>query len=154
MDRETKELILSDAIDRAYREVEAATGAEMDTPEFRTLLENLTEMEWLLEKATGSCYVTPETPIQPAEPTDDPEPETPEPEKPAEPAPEPPPSPSPENAMSKEELREQVAALANKYPSLDAFALMQQMGYSKLSDIPAGRRAEYLALVKAAVEVA
>ncbi len=56
--------------------------------------------------------------------------------------------------MSKEELREQVATLANKYPSLDAFSLMQKMGYTKLSDIPAERRAEYLALVKAAVEVA
>lgn len=147
MDRETKAAILSDAIERAYVELDTVKGAEMDTPEFRTLLKNLTDMEWLLEKATGSCYVPPETPIQPAEPTVEPAPETPKPEPETT-------TSTTENAMSKEELREQVAALANKYPALDAFALMQEMGYSKLSDIPAERRAEYLEKVKAAVEVA
>ena len=94
MTRETKAAILSDAIERAYFELDTVKGPEMDTPEFRTLLKNLTDMEWLLEKATGSCYAPPETPIQPAEPTVEPEPE-----KPTEPAPETPkpePEPAPE----------------------------------------------------------
>ena len=149
MTREDKAAILEFAIERAYREVAAATGAEMDTAEFRTLLQSLNEMEWMLaQQVTSLCDAPPETPIQPVEP-EAPAPETPE----LAPTPAPPPSPS-SDSMSKEELREQVAALANKHPSLDAFALMQEMGYAKLSDIPAERRAEYLALVKAAVEVA
>jgi hypothetical protein len=151
MDQQTKDAILSDAIERAYREVEAATGAEMDTPEFGTLLRNLGDMEWMLNR----YHLEPDVP-----PMQRSEPDAPKSEKLAEPEPE---TPKPEsetttstteNAMSKEELREQVAALANKYPSLDAFSLMQEMGFSKLSDIPAGRRAEYLEKVKAAVEVA
>ena len=69
MTRETKAAILYDAIERAYVELDTVKGAEMRTPEFRTLLKNLTDMEWLLEKATGSCYVHLETPMQPTEPT-------------------------------------------------------------------------------------
>lgn len=68
MTREEKARILDSAIERAYTEVDTANGADMATAEFRTLLKNLTDMEWLLEKATGSCYVPPETPMQQAEP--------------------------------------------------------------------------------------
>lgn len=148
MTKEQKAAILEDAIDRAYIEVDRIKGVDMDTQEFRTLLKNLTDMEWLLEKATGSCYVTPESDV----PTDTPKAPEPAPEPIETEAPAPVPAPVPEqNCMSKEDLRDRLSTYSNKYDSLDIAQIMAGMGYSKLSEIPCGRYDELLRKVKAEI---
>ena len=144
MTKEQKAAILDAAIDRAYNEVDQIKGVDMDTQEFRTLLKNLTDMEWLLEKATGRCYVAPEGDVPAGIP------------KAPEPAPEPieneAPTPAPEqNCMSKEDLRDRLSTYSNKYDSLDIAQIMADMGYSKLSEIPCERYAELLDKVKAEI---
>ena len=90
MTREEKIKILDYAIERAYREVDAATGAEMDTVEFHTLLDSLSEMEWMLERfQTGNEHETivVERPADPAPVAVDPvTPEPPAPTQTADPA--------------------------------------------------------------------
>lgn len=50
MTKEQKLTILDDALTRAFEELEAATRAEMDTPQLKTLLENISAMEWAADK--------------------------------------------------------------------------------------------------------
>lgn len=54
--------------------------------------------------------------------------------------------------MSKEEVRDKLSTYSNKYDHLDVAAIMSEMGYSKLSDIPAARYAELLEKVEAAIK--
>ena len=145
MTREEKAKILDYAIERAYREVEAATGAEMDTMEFHTLLTNINEMERLLERATVSCYVQPETPMQQSEPTIG-DTEKPEPEKPAEPEPEKPTGDdSPQYKM--EEVRAALAKARGK--GVNVSEIIASFGVSSFPQIA---KEQYPAVMRALEE--
>ena len=74
MTREEKIQILQDAVDRAYETVANTSKGEMHTTEFKTLLENIGQLNWLL------CAFEPEIRL------DNPVPE-PEPVKPVDPEP-------------------------------------------------------------------
>jgi hypothetical protein len=64
MTKEQKLTILDDALVRAYEELEAATRAEMDTPQIKTLLENISAMEWAADKFRYP-YGVPVPPVPP-----------------------------------------------------------------------------------------
>ena len=87
-----------------------------------------------------------------AEATDpDPAP-APEPEPAPEPAPVPAPASEPDGeTMTKEEVRAKLAALATN-PKVNVAAIMAEMGYAKLSDVPAARYRELLDKANAAKE--
>lgn len=61
-----------------------------------------------------------------------------------------PPAPEPEPELSYEEVRSRLARLVSA-KSVDIPAIMQRMGYTKLSDIPAARYGELLAAAEGAV---
>lgn len=69
-----------------------------------------------------------------------------------EPAPKAEPATTPATTMTKDEVKAKLLALSGKYDALDIAAVMEGMGYSKLSDIPAGRYAELLANAETAVK--
>lgn len=56
-----------------------------------------------------------------------------------------------EPGLTKEIVRERLATLSNQHANLDVAAIMAEMGFSKLSDIPAARYLELLQLVEKAV---
>lgn len=63
------------------------------------------------------------------------------------------PAPAPSKAtMSKEEIRDKLSTYSNKYDFLDVAAIMSEMGYSKLSDIPAERYGELIEHVEAHIK--
>ena len=66
MTKEQKLTILDDALLRAYEELEAATRDEMDTPQIKTLLENISAMEWAADKFRYPYGI----PVVPEEPTE------------------------------------------------------------------------------------
>lgn len=142
MDNEAKIKVLENVLDAAYGGLEAG-----DPGGLKDMVEAINGMEFLVNTLRAGNMEFMPTAECLAEQS--------EPEKPkaAAPAPEPceEPDPEPEECMSKEDLRALVSALSNKYPNLNAFAVMQSMGYSRLSDIPAGKRAEYRRRIEAAV---
>lgn len=71
MTKEQKLTILDDALVRAYEELEAATRAEMDTPQIKTLLENISAMEWAADKLRYP-YGIPVPPVPVEEEPDEP----------------------------------------------------------------------------------
>ena len=60
--------------------------------------------------------------------------------------------PEPGPALTKEEVKAKLLTLSNKYDALDLSAVMGEMGYSKLSDIPAIRYGELLTRAEDAVK--
>ena len=56
------------------------------------------------------------------------------------------------STLTKEEVRDKLSTYSNKYDHLDVAAIMSEMGYSKLSDIPATKYSELLEKVEAAVK--
>ena len=105
----------------------------MSLKETETLLENIGTMEWMVERFQlkdefEACPVVerPETPA---------------------------PAPAPAKAtISKEEVRDKLSTYSNKYDSLDVAAIMSEMGYGKLSDIPADRYGELIERVEAHIK--
>lgn len=67
-------------------------------------------------------------------------------------APAPAPSGDDKNIPSKESVRERLAFLSNQHTNLDVAALMAEMGYSKLSDIPKEKYNALLERAEAAVK--
>lgn len=146
MTREEQIRILSAAKDRALKQVEETEGCEMGTEEFGRLLYTVQQLDWM---ANPHCdFPVPESGHDAPEEADKPEPVKPEPVKP-EPAPE---VVQTASTMSKEEVRDKLSTYSNKYDHLDVAAIMSEMGYSKLSDIPAARYAELLEKVEAAIK--
>ena len=141
MTREERRQIMNDAVDRAYDEVARATSGEMDTPEFRTLIKNIMDMEWLARPDFRDDGITPTKPDAPVEQVTE------------EPAADPfAPAPvEPTAAISKDELRDKLSTYSNKHDSLDVAAIMNGMGYSKLSDVPTSQYAALLEKVEAAI---
>lgn len=130
MTRDERRQIMSRAVDLAYLEIENATGAQMGSPEFRSLIKNIMDMEWLARPDAEQFETAEAIPAV-------------EPEAPA--------TAEPENGISKSELRDKLATYSNNHDELDVAAIMQEMGYSRLSDVPAAKYADLLAKVEAAV---
>lgn len=63
MTKEEKRQIMLDALDRAYVEVKNTSGAEMDSEQFRILIKNIGDMEWLARASSREDEVAPGLPI-------------------------------------------------------------------------------------------
>ena len=70
----------------------------------------------------------------------------------AEQIPEAPKSEEPKPALTKDEVKAKLLELSGKYDALDVAALMESMGYTRLSDVPADKYQELLDKADAAVK--
>ena len=143
MTNEEKQKILEAAIERAYEELKTVPSVDMSLKETGTLLDNIGTLEWMAdrfrEENTETVVERPETPAPTVTRVD-------EPVTPA-------PAPAPAKAtISKEEVRDKLSTYSNKYDSLDVAAIMSEMGYGKLSDIPADRYGELIERVEAHIK--
>lgn len=138
MTREEQIRILTEAQERAIKQIELTDGCEMGSEEFARLLNAAHQLSWMRH---------PEGPI----PTSDGVPEEVQPE-PAELETAPEEVQPEQNLMSKEDVRDRLSTYSNKYDHLDVAAIMSEMGYSKLSEIPATRYSELLEKVEKAVK--
>ena len=136
MTREEQINILIEARDRALKQIDLTEGHEMGTEEFQRLIYCAEQLRWMTQPDHMPVpEIVPEE-VQP-------EPVTPEiVSEVVQPAP----------TMSKEEVRDKLSTYSNKYDSLDVAAIMSDMGYGKLSDIPATKYGELLERVEAAVK--
>lgn len=145
MTREEQINILIEARDRALKQIDMTEGHEMGTEEFQRLIYCAEQLRWMTQCHEDSVVPEPEQYDEPktvlpkvhservgnlivsevvqTEPT-----------------------------MSKEEVRDKLSTYSNKYDSLDVAAIMSDMGYGKLSDIPATKYGELLERVEAAVK--
>jgi hypothetical protein len=139
MTREEQIRILTDAQERAFKQIDLTEGCEMGSEEFSRLVSVANQLSWEIQ-----------APLFPAEVevAGVPEQVQPEPAKP-ETAPE---EVQPEPTMTKEDVRDKLSTYSNKYDHLDVAAIMSEMGYSKLSEIPATRYSELLEKVEKAVK--
>ena len=136
MTREEQIIILTNAQERAFKQIDLTEGHEMGTEEFSRLLDVAGRMGWMSQPEPMPVpEIVPEE-VQP-------EPVTPEiVSEVVQPAP----------TMSKEEVRDKLSTYSNKYDSLDVAAIMSDMGYGKLSDIPAERYGELIERVEAHIK--
>lgn len=111
------------------------------------LLANITIAQWRLEEEGGPAEKK-TTPVPDPDPSPNPGP-APDPEP--EPEPEPKPGVGDGEMLSKEDVRAKLAALATN-PKVNVAAIMAEMGYAKLSDVPAVRYQELLDKANAAKE--
>ena len=70
----------------------------------------------------------------------------------AEQIPEAPKTEEPKPALTKDEVKAKLLELSGKYDALDVAALMEGMGYTRLSDVPAAKYQELLDKADAAVK--
>ena len=70
----------------------------------------------------------------------------------AEQIPEAPKAEEPKPALTKDEVKAKLLELSGKYDALDVAALMESMGYTRLSDVPAVKYQELLDKADAAVK--
>ena len=70
----------------------------------------------------------------------------------AEQIPEAPKSEEPKPALTKDEVKAKLLELSGKHDALDVAALMESMGYTRLSDVPADKYQELLDKADAAVK--
>ena len=70
----------------------------------------------------------------------------------AEQIPEAPKAEEPKPALTKDEVKAKLLELSGKYDALDVAALMEGMGYTRLSDVPAAKYQELLDKADAAVK--
>ena len=70
----------------------------------------------------------------------------------AEQIPEAPKAEEPKPALTKDEVKAKLLELSGKYDALDVAALMESMGYTRLSDVPAAKYQELLDKADAAVK--
>ncbi|MBR5878585.1 MAG: hypothetical protein IKY91_03465 [Akkermansia sp.] len=155
MTREEQINILTEARDRALKQIELTEGCEMGTEEFQRLIYCAEQLRWMAQCHEDSVVPKPEQYDEPEE--DEPKKDLPkiriervgnqmlaevvEPE------------PAPAKAtMSKEEIRDKLSTYSNKYDFLDVAAIMSEMGYGKLSDIPADRYGELIERVEAYIK--
>jgi hypothetical protein len=138
MTREEQIRILTEAQERAFKQIDLTEGCEMGTEEFQRLIYCTEQLRWMAQPHGD----VPVSEIVPEQVQPDPvEPET----VPEEVQPE-------QNLMSKEDVRDKLSTYSNKYDHLDVAAIMSEMGYSKLSEIPATRYSELLEKVETAVK--
>lgn len=118
MTREEQIIILTNAHERAFKQIDLTEGHEMGTEEFSRLLDVAGRMGWMSQSEPMPVPEMVPEEVQPA-PT-----------------------------MSKEEVRDKLSTYSNKYDSLDVAAIMSDMGYGKLSDIPAEHYGELIKRVE------
>lgn len=136
MTREEQIIILTNAQERAFKQIDLTEGHEMGTEEFQRLIYCAEQLRWMTQPDHMPVPEIVPDEVQP-------EPVTPEiVSEVVQPAP----------TMSKEEVRDKLSTYSNKYDSLDVAAIMSDMGYGKLSDIPATKYGELLERVEAAVK--
>ena len=145
MTNEEKQKILEDVVDKAYRVLKEVGVDEFRTDEVRNLLGTINELDFMIrvrddmnrvaEALAENPGPAPEIPETPA-----PEPVTPAPAAPA------------KATVTKEEVRDKLSTYSNKYDFLDVAAIMSEMGYGKLSDIPADRYGELIERVEAHIK--
>ena len=136
MTREEQINILTEARDRALKQIDLTEGHEMGTEEFQRLIYCAEQLRWM---AQPDHMPVPEIVSEEVQP----EPVAPEiVSEVVQPVP----------TLSKEEVRDKLSTYSNKYDSLDVAAIMSDMGYGKLSDIPATKYGELLERVEAAVK--
>ena len=146
MTNEEKQKILEEALCKAYKTLDEAYAPDFAAKEIETLLDNISTMEWMVDRfqikdSVETCPVVerPETPAPNVDRVDE--------------AVNPAPAPAPGKAtMTKEEVRDKLSTYSNKYDSLDVAAIMSEMGYSKLSDIPAERYGELIEHVESHIK--
>ena len=148
MTNEEKQKILEAAIERAYEELKTVPSVDMSLKETGTLLDNIGTMEWMVERLPLKDELEVDYVVE--------RPETPAPtvarvDEPVTPAPAPASAPA-KATISKEEVRDKLSTYSNKYDSLDVAAIMSEMGYGKLSDIPADRYGELIERVEAHIK--
>lgn len=131
-----KRKILEEAIDRGYEEIANTNGHGMSQESFSTLIENTRDLEGWAHKEKYE-----DDPYPYGAGTDSPAPEKPQNQMPdPEPAAEDKiPEPTPEPTLTKDEVKAKLLALSDQYDDLDVSVVMESMGYSKLSDIPADK---------------
>lgn len=125
-----KRTILEDAISKTYTALDSVD--KKDTAAVSDLLHNLVLFESLLSEL-GDTDTRSDNFIEPSvlNPEDDSQPETNSAVPNATPAPEP--------QLTKDEVKAKLLALSDQYDDLDVSVVMESMGYSKLSDIPADK---------------
>ena len=150
MTREEKRKILQDAVDTGYAIICNCSGDDLKTDWFGTLLSNIQSMEWLMSDAYGTEFTSPGVIAEPdlgVEPGAEGEPGVTE-ESP-EPAPEPEPDPQP--TYTKDQMVTKLTRYIDEQ-GVNVNAVMSEMGFAKLSQIPADRYQELLDKCEAAVE--
>ena len=113
MTKDQKREILDQALAYAYLEISEARGDKMSTPEFRTLIKNVQELEWM----RYSQLADEAQPMMPVDEEPVPVAENPEPEKtnePVKPAPAPAPAEPTEPQFRMEEVRAALAKARGK----------------------------------------
>ena len=141
MTKEEKIQILDNAVNLTYRLLEKAYKEGRDVKEIETTINILSYLDYYadnLKSRPGEQGCEKEFSIAEAvNPVPEPEIFTPAPSK---------------ATMSKEEIRDKLSTYSNKYDFLDVAAIMSEMGYSKLSDIPAERYGELIEHVEAHIK--
>ena len=151
MTNEEKQKILEGAVNMAYSVLQDATPDEFMTSDVRNLLGIINELDFMIRARDDMNRVSEALAENPV-----PAPVTPAPtvarvDEPVTPAPAPAPAPA-KATISKEEVRDKLSTYSNKYDSLDVAAIMSEMGYGKLSDIPADRYGELIDRVEAHIK--
>ena len=144
MTRERKTEILNDLLEQGYNAIPCIGEEDMASDRIAALLHNLSAAEQLRRVVSwddGDADTGSDTRQH--------EPHT---EVPTAAAQEVPAVEDAETAITKEELKKKLLTLGNQYDALDVAAIMNGMGYDRLSDIPANRYAELLSKVESAVE--
>lgn len=143
MTREEQIKIVTDARDRAFKQIELTEGCEMSTEDFLLLLRAAQELGFMSSQEASAPEPLSAAPVAPEQaqieehsPVDVFE------ETPVVPA---------ANTPSKAEVRDKLSAYSNKYDALDVASIMADMGYGKLSDIPATKYSELLERVEAVI---
>ena len=139
MTRDEKKQILEGALERAYEILRDVPGEELGWPEVRVLLKNLDLMEGMVKYTLADF------------PESTPEPAQPEPKETGVAAPVEPAAVTTSSGISKDELREKLTTYSNAHEELDVAAIMNSMGYAKLSEVPAERYTELLEKVECAI---
>lgn len=141
MTREEKIQILDNAQARIYQAIDTAEGAELGCEAFSRLVYLSDSLEFQIARLRDNGYEQAFLPIPAPEgvgPAEEPvNTELPAPAK---------------ATLTKEEVRDKLSTYSNKYDSLDVAAIMSEMGYGKLSDVPAARYAELIERVEASIK--
>ena len=147
MTKEEKLRILEDAETRAYETLAEMTGRDMATEAMDHLMEGIASLSWERSRYSGESNWTP-SPTAPEPDIDKGESAPKKPPVKLDPIEEPrtanaQPDPDEPVPPTKDEVRKKLAAYQTQ-ANLDVQALMQSMGYAKLSQVPASRYWELL----------
>ena len=138
-----KRTILEAAISKTYMALDDVDKKDMAA--VSDLIHNLTLFESLLS-GLGDTDTRPDNFIEPPAPNPE------DSERPETGSAVPNGTPDPEPSLTKDEVKAKLLELSGKYDALDVAALMEGMGYTRLSDVPAVKYQELLDKADAAVK--